>query len=80
MGRPVRECRGPDSHGGSPIYRLRRCPAGPQTRPAGRSAAHELDGQHRSLRRGQGSEFDSLREYVVGERGGYDAQAGTVRL
>ena len=27
----------------------------------------ELDGQHRSLRRGQGSEFDSLREYVVGD-------------
>ena len=27
----------------------------------------ELDGQHRSLRRGQGSEFDSLREYVIGD-------------
>jgi uncharacterized protein (DUF58 family) len=27
----------------------------------------ELDGQHRSLLRGQGSEFDSLREYVVGD-------------
>jgi uncharacterized protein (DUF58 family) len=26
-----------------------------------------LDGQHRSLLRGQGSEFDSLREYVVGD-------------
>ena len=26
-----------------------------------------LDGQHRSLIRGQGSEFDSLREYVVGD-------------
>ena len=27
----------------------------------------QLDGQHRSLLRGQGSEFDSLREYVVGD-------------
>ena len=27
----------------------------------------ELDGQHRSLLRGQGSEFDSLREYVAGD-------------
>jgi uncharacterized protein (DUF58 family) len=27
----------------------------------------ELDGQHRSLQRGQGSEFDSLREYVAGD-------------
>ncbi|MGB6454860.1 MAG: DUF58 domain-containing protein, partial [Streptosporangiaceae bacterium] len=27
----------------------------------------QLDGQHRSLVRGQGSEFDSLREYVVGD-------------
>src|SRR6266700_1081317 len=27
----------------------------------------ELDGQHRSLLRGQGSEFDSLREYVLGD-------------
>ena len=27
----------------------------------------ELDGLHRSLRRGQGSEFDSLREYVIGD-------------
>jgi uncharacterized protein (DUF58 family) len=27
----------------------------------------QLDGQHRSLIRGQGSEFDSLREYVVGD-------------
>jgi uncharacterized protein (DUF58 family) len=27
----------------------------------------ELDGQHRSLIRGQGSEFDSLREYVAGD-------------
>ncbi len=27
----------------------------------------ELDGQHRSLIRGQGSEFDSLREYVIGD-------------
>ena len=27
----------------------------------------ELDGQHRSLIRGQGSEFDSLRKYVLGD-------------
>jgi len=27
----------------------------------------ELDGQHRSLRRGEGSEFDSLRQYVLGD-------------
>ena len=27
----------------------------------------QLDGQHRSLVRGQGSEFDSLREYVIGD-------------
>jgi uncharacterized protein (DUF58 family) len=27
----------------------------------------QLDGQHRSLIRGQGSEFDSLREYVAGD-------------
>jgi uncharacterized protein (DUF58 family) len=27
----------------------------------------QLDGQHRSLLRGQGSEFDSLREYVLGD-------------
>jgi uncharacterized protein (DUF58 family) len=27
----------------------------------------QLDGQHRSLLRGQGSEFDSLREYVIGD-------------
>jgi uncharacterized protein (DUF58 family) len=27
----------------------------------------QLDGQQRSLQRGQGSEFDSLREYVVGD-------------
>ena len=27
----------------------------------------QLDGQHRSLRRGEGSEFDSLRQYVVGD-------------
>lgn len=44
--------------------------------PPFRSRAHlpgklaqlrELDGQHRSARRGQGSEFDSLREYVIGD-------------
>jgi len=31
------------------------------------AALRQLDGQHRSLLRGQGSEFDSLREYVVGD-------------
>jgi len=31
------------------------------------SRLRELDGQHRALRRGQGSEFDSLREYVIGD-------------
>jgi len=31
------------------------------------SRLRQLDGQHRALRRGQGSEFDSLREYVVGD-------------
>ncbi len=31
------------------------------------SRLRQLDGQHRALRRGQGSEFDSLREYVLGD-------------
>jgi uncharacterized protein (DUF58 family) len=31
------------------------------------SRLRQLDGQHRSLLRGPGSEFDSLREYVVGD-------------
>jgi uncharacterized protein (DUF58 family) len=31
------------------------------------ASLRQLDGQHRSLIRGQGSEFDSLREYVVGD-------------
>ena len=31
------------------------------------SRLRQLDGQHRSLVRGQGSEFDSLREYVIGD-------------
>ena len=31
------------------------------------SRLRQLDGQHRSLLRGQGSEFDSLREYVLGD-------------
>jgi uncharacterized protein (DUF58 family) len=35
--------------------------------PGKLSRLRELDGQHRSLLRGQGSEFDSLREYVVGD-------------
>ena len=31
------------------------------------SRLRQFDGQHRALRRGQGSEFDSLREYVIGD-------------
>jgi uncharacterized protein (DUF58 family) len=31
------------------------------------AALRQLDGQHRSMVRGQGTEFDSLREYVVGD-------------
>jgi uncharacterized protein (DUF58 family) len=31
------------------------------------SALRQLEGQHRALLRGQGSEFDSLREYVIGD-------------
>jgi uncharacterized protein (DUF58 family) len=31
------------------------------------SRLRQLDGQHRALLRGQGSEFDSLREYVTGD-------------
>ncbi|MBO0825701.1 MAG: DUF58 domain-containing protein, partial [Actinobacteria bacterium] len=31
------------------------------------SMLRQLDGQHRSLIRGQGSEFDALREYVMGD-------------
>ncbi|PRY01511.1 DUF58 domain-containing protein [Allonocardiopsis opalescens] len=35
--------------------------------PAKLSRLRELDGQHRAMIRGQGSEFDSLREYVPGD-------------
>ncbi|GAB3208771.1 DUF58 domain-containing protein [Marinactinospora thermotolerans] len=35
--------------------------------PGKLSRLRELDGQHRALVRGQGSEFDSLREYVPGD-------------
>jgi uncharacterized protein (DUF58 family) len=35
--------------------------------PAKLAMLRELDGQHRSLIRGQGSEFDSLRPYVLGD-------------
>ena len=35
--------------------------------PAKLAQLRELDGQHRSVRPGQGSEFDSLREYVIGD-------------
>jgi uncharacterized protein (DUF58 family) len=31
------------------------------------SRLRQLDGQHRAMLRGQGSEFDSLREYVIGD-------------
>ena len=31
------------------------------------SRLRQLDGQHRAQLRGQGSEFDSLREYVIGD-------------
>ena len=31
------------------------------------ASLRQLDGQHRSLTRGQGTEFDSLREYVIGD-------------
>ena len=35
--------------------------------PAKLAQLRELDGQHRAVRPGQGSEFDSLREYVLGD-------------
>jgi uncharacterized protein (DUF58 family) len=35
--------------------------------PGKLSRLRQLDGQHRALLRGQGSEFDSLREYVIGD-------------
>ncbi|MEZ0074980.1 DUF58 domain-containing protein [Planotetraspora sp. GP83] len=35
--------------------------------PAKLSKLRELDGQHPALVRGQGTEFDSLREYVIGD-------------
>ena len=35
--------------------------------PGKLSRLRQLDGQHQALLRGQGSEFDSLREYVVGD-------------
>jgi uncharacterized protein (DUF58 family) len=35
--------------------------------PAKLARLRELDGQHRSMIRGQGSEFDSLRAYVLGD-------------
>jgi len=35
--------------------------------PGKLSRLRQLDGQHRALLRGQGSEFDSLREYVAGD-------------
>lgn len=53
-----------------------RCPHTVRALPPFRSRRHlpaklarlrELDGQHRASRRGQGSEFDSLREYVIGD-------------
>lgn len=56
--------------------RGKRCPHTVRALPPFRSRKHlpaklaqlrELDGQHRAVRRGQGSEFDSLREYVIGD-------------
>ena len=35
--------------------------------PEKMSRLRQLDGQHRAMLRGQGSEFDSLREYVIGD-------------
>lgn len=35
--------------------------------PAKLARLRELDGQHKAVQRGQGSEFDSLREYVIGD-------------
>lgn len=58
--------------------RQRRCPSPWSMRvlppfhsrrhlPEKLSRLRELEGQHRTLLRGQGSEFDSLREYVIGD-------------
>jgi uncharacterized protein (DUF58 family) len=56
--------------------RGRRSPHTVRALPPFRSRKHlpgklaqlrELDGQHKAVRRGQGSEFDSLREYVIGD-------------
>src|SRR5580704_5106559 len=44
-----------------PPFRSRRY------RPGKLEQLRELDGQHRAVRPGQGSEFDSLREYVIGD-------------
>ena len=44
-----------------PLFRSRR------HLPEKLSRLRQLDGQHRALLRGQGSEFDSLREYVIGD-------------
>jgi uncharacterized protein (DUF58 family) len=35
--------------------------------PAKLARLRQLDGQHKAAQRGQGSEFDSLREYVIGD-------------
>lgn len=35
--------------------------------PAKLARLRQLDGQHKAVQRGQGSEFDSLREYVIGD-------------
>jgi uncharacterized protein (DUF58 family) len=50
-------------------WTIRVLPAFPSRRhlPAKLSQLRQLDGQHRTLLRGPGSEFDSLREYVTGD-------------
>jgi uncharacterized protein (DUF58 family) len=50
-------------------WRLRVLPGFPSRRhlPAKLRKLRELTGQHAALIRGQGTEFDSLREYVVGD-------------
>jgi uncharacterized protein (DUF58 family) len=50
-------------------WSVRVLPAFPSRRllPAKLGLLRELDGQHRALIRGEGTEFDSLREYVLGD-------------
>jgi uncharacterized protein (DUF58 family) len=50
-------------------WQVRVIPAFPSRKhlPAMLDRLRELEGQHRTLLRGQGSEFDSLRQYVLGD-------------